>query len=207
MKLLMKHKCDRTMIAASLLLLLQRFVVLNYFNVGSAFSTNVDDTTTITSSTSQNSAAADLLAAAWDSMSLTIEELWLRETKHAENEIERQMLGLTGGSSMSMIMPQPTPVATPKPITTMSPVDTRSPTAAPTADNCLNGRTSEQYLLDMLSSITTSVDVLLNPATPQGRAFNFLLNDTIIEADEAICNYTTLQQRYGLGKLLHVLQT
>ena len=201
----MKHRSDWTMIAASSLLLLQRFVVLNYFNVGSALSTNVDDTTTITSSTTQNSAAADLLSAAWDSMSLTIEELWLRETKHAESEIERQMLGLTGGSSMSMLMPQPAPVATPKPITTISPVDIRSPTTAPTPDNCLNGRTSEQYLLDTLSLITTSVDVLLNPATPQGRAFNFLLNDTIIEADEAICNYTTLQQRYGLGTLLHML--
>jgi hypothetical protein len=189
------------MIGASLLLMLQRFMVLNYFNVSTALSMNVDDSTTITSSTTQKSATADLIAAAWDSMSHTIEELWLRETKHAENEIERQMLGLTGGSSMSMLIPQPAPVVAPKPITTMSPVDISSPTTAPTPDNCLNGRTSEQYLLDTLSSITTSVDILLNPATPQGRAFNFLLNDTLIEADDAICNYTTLQQRYGLGTL------
>ena len=188
------------MIAASLLLLLQRFMVVSYFNVGTVLST------TITSSTTEKTASADLLAAAWDSMSLTIEELWLRETKHAENEIERQLLGLNGDSSMSMLIPQPAPVATPKPITTTSPVDILSPTTAPTPDNCLNGRTSEQYLLDTLSSITTSIDVLLNPATPQGRAFNFLLNDTLIENDEAICQYSTLEQRYGLGTLLYMIQ-
>ena len=107
---------------------------------------------------------------------------------------------------MSMIIPTPAPAAAPSPIaTTLVPVDD-TPTIGPTPENCLNGRTSEQYLLDTLAAITTSLDVLLNPATPQGQAFNFLLNDTLIDDDDAICNYTTLQQRYGLGTLLHKSQ-
>lgn len=187
---ILKHRRNGMSMVATILLLLQ----------GTVLSTNVaDDTAALTSSsTTQTSGATDLLAAAWDTMSLTIEELWLRETKQAENEIERQMQGLMGSMSMLPI-PQSAPVTTPNAIPTTSPVDVRSPTTSPTTESCLNGRTTEQYLLDTLSSVTTSVDVLLNPMSPQGRAFSFLLNDTLIETEDSICNYTTLQQRYGLG--------
>ena len=189
--------------ATSLFIPMQRYIGLISFFAGIVTSTMVDDASTRTTSITQQSATGDLLTDAWNSMSLTIEELWLRETKSAEREIERQMLGLTEESSMSMVVPTSVPLAAPQPVSiTMSPVDS-SPTSGPTPENCLQGRTSEQYLLDTLSSITTSVDALLNPVTPQGQAFNFLLNDTLIETDEAICNYTTLEQRFGLGTLLY----
>ena len=181
------------------------FVLLNWIDFNSVLSINFEDATTTSFSTSQKSEASDLLVAAWDTMTLTIEELWLRETENAGKDIERQMLGLTGGSSMSMLIPTLSPVATPNPITTLVPVDI-TPTIAPTLENCLNGRTSEQYLLDTLAEITTSVDALLNPTTPQGQAFNFLLNDTLIADNDAICNYTTLQQRYGLGMYFQISQ-
>jgi hypothetical protein len=92
-----------------------------------------------------------------------------------------------------MLPPTPAPAIAPiynNPIAT-------PPVVSPT-ENCLDGRTSEQYLLDILVSITPNLDVLLNPASSQGQAFNFLLNDTLIDG-EAICSYATLHQRYGLG--------
>ena len=194
------HRRDQSMTAASLATMLLQILLWNGITYITVLAANVEDTTAATFSTADKSAPTDFIVAAWDTMSLTIEELWLRETEHAEKEIERQMLGLTGGSSMSMLLPTPAPVAAPI-TTTLVPVDS-IPTFSPTPENCLNGRTSEQYLLDTLAAITTSVDVLLNPATPQGQAFNFLLNDTLIADDDSICNYTTLQQRYGLGTFL-----
>jgi hypothetical protein len=188
----------------SLALFLFHSIFLKCINFSVVLSANAEGAATASFSATRKSAASNLIAAAWDTMSLSIEELWLRETKNAENEIERQMLGLTGDNSMSIIIPAPAPapVAAPTPIaTTLVPVDS-TPTIAPTPENCLNGRTSEQYLLDTLAVITTSIDVLLNPATPQGQAFSFLLNDTLIASGDAICNYTTLQQRYGLGAYL-----
>ena len=199
MKFIRKYRRDQSIIVASLLFIQLQYISLNCNIFSNVLAANVESTTT-------TAGATDFLAATWDTMSLTIEELWLRETKNAEEEIERQMLGLTEGNSMSMIIPTPAPAAAPSPIaTTLVPVDD-TPTIGPTPENCLNGRTSEQYLLDTLAAITTSLDVLLNPATPQGQAFNFLLNDTLIDDDDAICNYTTLQQRYGLGTLLHKSQ-
>ena len=196
-----KRRCGRSTIIASILFLIQRLALLSYINVGTAISTIVEDATSTSSISTQTSAAAtDMLVAAWDSVSLTIEEMWVRDAKGAEKEMERQMLGLTGDGSMSMFMPTLAPIVAPNPISTMPPTVDNNPTIGPTIGNCLNGRTSEQYLLDTLAAITPSVDVLLNPATPQGQAFNFLLNDTLIDADDAICNYTTLPQRYGLGK-------
>jgi hypothetical protein len=192
MAFILRNRRDQSMIAASLIIILLQSILL-------ICAASVENAAATSYSAPENSAATNLIVAAWDTMSLTIEEMWLRETKNAEKEIERQMLGLTGSSSMSMLIPTPAPGAAPNPIaTTLVPV-TNSPTISPTPENCLNGRTSEQYLLDTLAAVTSSLDVLLNPSTPQGQAFNFLLNDTLIADDDAICNYTTLQQRYGLG--------
>jgi hypothetical protein len=119
---------------------------------------------------------------AFDSVAETLEELWARESALAQKELERQLFWRVGS-----LPPMPVPVS--------SPVQT--PSAAPTDDGCLHGRTPGQFLLDTLIEVSNADD-LLDPATPQGSAFSFILNDTLVGAD--VCAYGTIEQRYGLGK-------
>jgi hypothetical protein len=58
------------------------------------------------------------------------------------------------------------------------------------------GRTVEEYLLDQLITITESA-LLQDPSTPQGMAFQFMVNDPLVL--DNLCTYQTLQQRYGLA--------
>jgi hypothetical protein len=118
----------------------------------------------------------------FDSVAETLEELLTREAALAQRELERHLFGTVGS-----LPPLPVPVSSP----------VKSPSLAPTNDNCLNGRTPSQFLLETLIEVT-SPEELLDPATPQGRAFNFILNDTLIGED--VCAYGTIEQRYGLGK-------
>lgn len=137
-------------------------------------------------------AAVDAVADGLDSL----EQMWTRETAQAHKEIERILQGL--GSSMPPIGgPTLSPTSGPPsaaPITVPAPT-----TAAPTVTvDCLVGRTPEQYLLDELLQ-TTEVSFLLDPAMPQGMAFNFILADTLVRQD--VCAYPTIAQRYGLGEV------
>jgi hypothetical protein len=174
----------------SIFIIIVSFQQLRFYPVASSINNNVTQRKRFVEH--HYAAVSDIMLATFGSVSETLEELWARETAIAEIELERQLLGLTS-SSLSMTTPAPIQL----PIS-LAPID--SPTTSPTIldDNCLNGRTPQQYLLDTLVEIT-SVDILLNPTTPQGRAFSFLLNDTLVGED--VCMYSTIEQRYGLGTL------
>jgi hypothetical protein len=124
-----------------------------------------------------------------------LEDLWEKEAALAEWEDER-LLQMGGG--MSFPAPTRSPVRTPAPApSTPRPTPasaTFRPTMQPTM-NCLMGRTPTQYLQDELSLITDPIR-LLNPSTPQGRAFLFMTEDPTLTD---ICSYPTIAQRYGLA--------
>ena len=70
-------------------------------------------------------------------------------------------------------------------------------TAAPTGEEgCLEGGTISEYLLSTLSTITEEA-LLTNPSTPQGKAYEFMINDPYIQRQ--VCTYPTIDQRYGLA--------
>jgi hypothetical protein len=155
-----------------------------------------------------------------------LEDLWEKEAELAEREVER-ILQIGGGMSFTMrpsrspLTGQPVGTQPPAGVPTRAP--TRAPTAAPilgtpvpspamttfrptmggttvqpTLDiSCLLGRSPTQYLLDELSLIT-DVALLMNPATPQGRAFLFMDGDPLL-MDTGVCSYPTIDQRYGLA--------
>jgi hypothetical protein len=157
----------------------------------------------------------------------SLEQIWEKEAALAHKELERMLLLTSGSlpSSPAPVAPFfPTPVvsstapvtkvpttspapnggglpasATPSlvvvgQVASAVPTLTRTPTPPPV--DCLVGRTPEQFLLDTLSAIT-SVNLLLNPATAQGMAFNYILSDPTIQAN--VCAYPTIPQRYALG--------
>lgn len=145
----------------------------------------IDSTTSSQAMSVVSNNAIDSAAQKQQQKSDSVEEIWAKETELAEREVERILLFGLGGSFPP---PMPTgPVITP----TMAPMGV-------TPDDCLNGRTEEQFLLDELTAITPAVDQLLNPAMPQGMAVNFILADSLVRND--VCAHPTLAQRYGLGK-------
>eukprot|EP00978_Attheya_sp_CCMP212_P004173 scaffold9046_cov60-Attheya_sp.AAC.5 len=73
---------------------------------------------------------------------------------------------------------------------------TTTPTTVPTL-LCFDG-TKEEYLLSILTSITDE-DIIMDEDTPQGMAFDYLLNDDIYLKNP--CGKTTIEQRYGLTTL------
>lgn len=100
-----------------------------------------------------------------------VEDLWEQEAAQAELDAERILQGYL---SMS-VGPPPTP-------------------GPPLA--CLEGTTRENYFLDVLSPTTERV-LLRDPTTPQGMAFDWMLNqDPVFAVDP--CYYPTTEQRYGL---------
>jgi len=143
--------------------------------------------------------AASLVAAAESTIdtavSDSLEHLWERESARAAAEVERMLQGV--GSMPSTGAPGSASPLTMAPFPpTSSFLPTGSP--APTPD-CLQGRSPEQYLLDEMLLIT-NVNLLLDPTTPQGNGFNFLLEDTTVRQN--LCGYPSIAQRYGLGMCL-----
>jgi hypothetical protein len=95
--------------------------------------------------------------------------------------------------------PRPTRRATPSPTalpTLTTPTATPRPTNTPTT-LCYDG--SLEDLLLMILSRVTEEDILQDPTTPQGMAFDYLLNDDPYLRNP--CGKTTIQQRYGLTTL------
>lgn len=93
-------------------------------------------------------------------------------------------------SSPTVIVPTAEPTI-PQP--TISP----APTAAP-SETCLEGTPIDSYLLSVLGEVTDS-SLLLDPSTPQGMAFDFMVNDDPLHP----CDSPTLEQRYGLLTLYY----
>lgn len=131
-----------------------------------------------------------------------MEDLWERASRIARKEMENFRL-LQNSPDFSMTMPsqdmpnrppapRPTPAPNPSPI---------GPTSSP--GDCLMGRSREEYIFDLLTPITPA-DVLNDPDTPQGTAFDFLANDDPALTDP--CSSETIEQRYGLTTLYYSTQ-
>jgi hypothetical protein len=98
--------------------------------------------------------------------------------------------------------PSPTPPSedrpTPsEPTTPPKPSEPTTPPEPATPGACLEGTTRQDYIRDLLSSITDPT-LLDDPGTPQGQAFEFLVSD-----DFDPCTYPTIEQRYGLSVLYY----
>ena len=126
----------------------------------------------------------------------TMEDLWEQAASAAQVELEVERLLQRTSPDYGMSMPTPSrppnPRPTPPPVPRPTPAPD-GPTASPV--DCLNGRTREEYLFDLLSPITSG-SILNDPSTPQGMAFDYLVNDDPHLDDP--CSSTTIEQRYGL---------
>lgn len=102
--------------------------------------------------------------------------------------------------------PEPTPsepTNPPEPSEPTTPPEPTEPTTPPAPTNpgeCLEGTTRRDYLLNLLSEVT-DVELLEDPNTPQGEAFQFMVDDTFDP-----CTYPTIEQRYGLSVLYYATE-
>lgn len=85
------------------------------------------------------------------------------------------------------------PTLNPTQSPSLSPSAPTSGTTAPSA-NCLTGTTRSEYLLGVLTPVSDAA-LLVDPNTPQGMAFAFIVEDTFIEDP---CTFPTIEQRFGL---------
>lgn len=116
-------------------------------------------------------------------------DIWEAEAFLAEQEAERLLNSDIFMPPSFPPTPPPTQNPNPSPPTVTSPPTTSS-------DDCLNGRTRNQYLFDQFSLIT-SPSLLANPTTPQGRALTFMETDPL---QPNVCIYP-IDQRYGLATM------
>lgn len=123
-----------------------------------------------------------------------MEDLWEKVAELARVQIDEQRL-LNGSPDFSM----PSTPSTPSVPSTSPPI--QKPTSPPHS-NCLQGRTREEFIFDSLIDVTAE-SLLTDPSTPQGRAFDYLMNDDPYLSDP--CVSTTLQQRYGLTTMYYSL--
>jgi hypothetical protein len=118
-------------------------------------------------------------------------------------------------TNRSSAQPSATPTSTPMPSTpTVAPTRERvtpSPSAAPTTpaptitprpspsptELCYDS-TLEEFLLEILSPITNP-SILQDPSTPQGMAFDYMVNDDPYLRNP--CGKPTIEERYGLTTL------
>ena len=130
---------------------------------------------------------------------MAMEDIWEQTAEMAKVEFETERLLRT---SPDMSMParppsRPTPAPSPRP----TPPPDGGPTQAPV--DCLMGRTREEYIFDLLVPITPA-QILNDPSTPQGMAFDYLANEDP-HLDNP-CDSDTIEQRYGLTTFYYSTQ-
>lgn len=96
--------------------------------------------------------------------------------------------------------PIPRPTTPPSPDT--QPTNSPNPQPTPPDGDCLQGRTREEYIFDLLVPVTDGA-LLNDPSTPQGMAFDYLANEDPYLSDP--CVSSTIEQRYGLTTLYYAL--
>lgn len=95
--------------------------------------------------------------------------------------------------------PTDTPVA-PVVAPVVAPTAPSVPPVAPTTpDQCADGTSRDEFVREALSDITP-LAILLDPATPQGKAFEWLVTADL-ETD--VCTYATLESRYSMATLYY----
>jgi hypothetical protein len=128
-----------------------------------------------------------------------LEDLWSRGTTVDEDQWVLKDRYLQFSLSLSMATRPPTPprptTPRPTPAPTLPGNGTFAPTSAPSfnSTDCLEGNTREQYVLNVLSSIT-DLALLQNASTPQGAAYSWLAFEDL-ETD--VCE--PFIERYGLA--------
>jgi hypothetical protein len=137
-----------------------------------------------------------------------MENLWETASSAANLEWEAErLLRWSGSSPDDMSMPA-RPPAGPEPMPTEPPAG--FPTLAPgpqppqptSPGDCLQGRTREEYIFDLLTPITDGA-LLNDPSSPQGMAFDYLANQDPSLSDP--CASSTIEQRYGLTTFYYAL--
>ena len=111
------------------------------------------------------------------------------------------------GPSPSPIMgptPAPNPDPTPAPESGPSPAPQPdfNPAQPPSYVDCVQGRPRKDYIFDLLVPITQS-ETLLDPTTPQGKAYEYLATYDPGLTDH--CSSSTIEQRYGLTTFFYAL--
>jgi hypothetical protein len=134
-----------------------------------------------------------------------MEDIWEKSTRTAKSEIEIMRLLRMHSTDMSMGSPSGdgkpvSPSGDVKPVGPPATTPTTPPGTGPTnlPAECLMGRSKEEYIFDLLEPITSS-EILNDLSTPQGMAFDFLVNDD--PGLEDPCASGTIVQRYGLTSL------
>jgi len=149
-----------------------------------------------------------------------MKDIWGKAARAARSEIEALRL-LHSEDMMSMSLstsndrpprppivaptqkPLPTPTLAPTlvvPTLTSAPTSIeqtmpdQQPAQVPTNAECV-GKPRADYIFEQISS-TTKQELLLDPTTPQGKAYTYLVNSDGGISDH--CTYTTIEQRYGL---------
>ena len=142
--------------------------------------------------------------------------IWEKASRGARNEIEAlRLLRNIPDTMMSMSLsssndsndrppsrppimgptPSPNPGPTPTPILVPTPTPEPGPTPQPEPNPCAEGKPRKEYIFDLLKPITQA-ETLLDPTTPQGKAYEYLANDDPGLIDH--CSSSTIEQRYGL---------
>ena len=104
----------------------------------------------------------------------------------------------SGSASTRLPTPKPTPISTPKPSAApvpQEPQPSTRPDLSPQQKDCSEGTLRNEYIFDRLKLITHP-EILMDSTTPQGKAYDYLVNDDLGIIDH--CTYSTLEQRYGL---------
>lgn len=134
---------------------------------------------------------------------MDMERIWEKASRTAKSEIEIMRLLNMHSPDMSMGSSSGDGPSTRPPADTPSSPPDSGPISTPPPVECLTGRTKEEYIFDLLEPITPA-ETLNDLSTPQGMAFDYLVNDD--PGLEDPCASTTIEQRYGLTTLYYSTQ-
>lgn len=132
-----------------------------------------------------------------------LEDLWESAAATAQIDLDEDRILQRGfpRGAFSGDMSMPTPRPTRAPNRNPTPEPTPRPTDPP--GDCLQGRTKEEYIFDLLVPITP-MSILNDRTTPQGSAFDYLVNQDEFLADP--CTSSTIEQRYALTALFYATE-
>ena len=128
-----------------------------------------------------------------------LDDLWSRAMAVEESmKLDERLLQMSASYSLSfsfsfsMSMPSRPPASAPS----GSSFPSSTPSLDPSPNDCLDGKSREEYLSTYLSTVTDP-DLLDDVSTPQGQAFSWIVGSDPLALDP--CIYPTIAQRYGLA--------
>ena len=124
-----------------------------------------------------------------------LEDLWSRAMAvEEEMKLDERLLQMSASYSfsLSMSMPSRPPASAPS----GSSFPSSTPSFESSSNDCFDGKSRGEYILTILSSITDA-DIINDPSTPQGQAFEWIVEKDPLAVNP--CTYPTIAQRYGLA--------